>query len=494
MIERTLYRKVLTTTFVLLGAALLCRMSNGYFSIAMVCAGIYWAATRQYGKALSCYGYFPFLAVVNPYIVPKPSIMGMSLRIGPLLIGMVLFLVAMNREGRHRLPLGTLFAYLLCVSISSSTGWSPKVSYFKLINFVFFVLGFWIGTQNLQNHPKELEFVRVFILSMALITVAGSLCTLPFPGIAYPLDLQMASVFRKEGLEGATAYFQSQGGGMTLFAGITFHSQTLGPLLSCLFTLVLADMIFIERRMTFLHISLLGTIPVLLFMTRSRTALLSFAVGSVLILTYAASHVSVSPNFRRRINQLVKIGVFALIALAAVAEVSNRSVTRWIRKTDEVSSDNRSLAEAVTSTRLGLIDMGLDEFKRNPVFGMGFQVNFESQILYGNKEWLILSAPVEKGLLPIVVLGEGGIVGSIVFLIFLISFYLTCLRRKYVITIAAFTTFIATNFGEATFFSPGGGGGIEWFLTAVGGFCMDTILLYWKRLDVQLAMAEYSRR
>ncbi len=481
--------KVFKLTVMLGIAAFFCRITGGYFSVALVALGVHWVITRQYGKALACYAFFPFLVVVNPFIVPKPAVMVWALRLGPLIIGMLLVALAMNRRGEHRLPLGTMLIYLICVALSSCAGWAPKISFLKLINFIFFFLGFWIGTQNLQDFPKETEFVRIFILSLAVLTVFGSICTLPFPAIAYPLDIQMAEVFRKEGAEAAAAYFRSRGSGMTLFAGITFHSQTLGPLLSCLFVLVLADALFIECKVTKLHLLLLAAMPILLFMTRSRTAFLSFVVGSAMVLWYAASRIRMEFVLRARVKNLAKAGCALMLLGLVVAEASNKVVTRWVLKTDDTRYDDRSLTEAVTSTRMGLVELSMEEFRMNPLFGMGFQVNHESRELYGNNAGLVLSAPVEKGLLPLMVLGESGIVGTIAFLVFICSFYATCHRRKYMVTIATFTTFLATNLGEATFFSPGGGGGIEWMLTAVGGFCLDTLILFRNKRDVWYSMS-----
>ena len=50
--------------------------------------------------------------------------------------------------------------------------------------------------------------------------------------------------------------------------------------------------------------------------------------------------------------------------------------------------------------------------------------------------------------------------------------------------------FLVTNMGEATFFSPGGGGGFLWMLCVVGGFALDTILLY--RSNVEMAWQQMA--
>ena len=58
-------------------------------------------------------------------------------------------------------------------------------------------------------------------------------------------------------------------------------------------------------------------------------------------------------------------------------------------------------------------------------------------------------------------------------MIFLISFYSTSCRRRLYVTAALFTVLLATNMGEATFFSPGGGGGVLWTISIIGGYCID---------------------
>ena len=76
------------------------------------------------------------------------------------------------------------------------------------------------------------------------------------------------------------------------------------------------------------------------------------------------------------------------------------------------------------------------------------------------------------------VLGETGILGVFCFVLFLGAFYFGCSKRKYHVTLTIFAVFLVTNMGEATFFSPGGMGGVLWMMACVGGFTIDTTLLY----------------
>ena len=54
--------------------------------------------------------------------------------------------------------------------------------------------------------------------------------------------------------------------------------------------------------------------------------------------------------------------------------------------------------------------------------------------------------------------------------------------------------------GEATLFSPGGIGGILWMVSVVGGFTIDTYLLFqrqlerqWAAMGFQMAVPTYER-
>ena len=75
------------------------------------------------------------------------------------------------------------------------------------------------------------------------------------------------------------------------------------------------------------------------------------------------------------------------------------------------------------------------------------------------------------------ILGETGVVGLIVFCIFVITFMNGCARRKLHVTATMFIVLCATNIGEATFFSPGGSGGTLWMMSVVGGYVIDMKVL-----------------
>lgn len=471
--RQTSYKRVAKLLAFLVGVMLLCRATNDAALPVVVIVGLWCTVSRRIGWALVFFALFPFLVVVNPGILPKETpVARYALRFGPLLIGLALALLAVNRRGRDRLPFGSLVPFLLLAFISSMQGWAPYVSYLKLVNFGVFLVGIWIGTQNLQGSYRQLEFVRSFFLALSVLIVFGSITLIPFPSISYLTSLR--HVMAEYGAEYAESVFREMqlSGEKTLFTGILNHSQALAPILACVFGWVLCDMLFVERRFARVHLALLVCSLPLFYMTRSRVAFLSLASVLFIVYFYTTRKVRCPEDVRRKLRQGLA-GFLALIAVVAVvAQLRTGAMMEWLRKTNDVAGDTRTLVDAVTASRESLIEMSMYEFRRNPLWGSGFQVAEYTRDQVRN-QGIVLSASIEKGILPVMVLGETGILGSCAFLFFLFSFYRQCARKGYFVTVSLFSVYLVTNIGEATFFSPGGVAGIEWMICVVGGFTLD---------------------
>jgi hypothetical protein len=208
-------------------------------------------------------------------------------------------------------------------------------------------------------------------------------------------------------------------------------------------------------------------------MTRSRIGLLTLLVAMLAATFFCLPKAKVSRRVKSAFWVALFMGFFALLLGGAITEIKSKSITRWIRKTEDVAGDERSLGEAVTASRQGLINANLVDFRRNRLLGSGFQVSPDMRRLYEQRKVTLFSAMIEKGLLPLMILGESGIVGAVVFVCFLIVFYKTCARKHYTATATLFTVYLTTNLAEATFFAPSGGGGVLWMLMVLGGFAID---------------------
>ena len=431
----------------------------------------------------------PFFVIINPAFVGEglPMLYGISIRLGPLLIGLVLALRGASRQGTHRLPLFGIVPFLMVATISSADGWAPFVSYMKIINFIVFLLGLWFGTQNLQHRPKDVLLLRSFFLAVACVIEFGSVLTIAVPSVGYATSLRMA--LKEGGVEYANAVFQQQQADSvaTLFCGATNHSQALATLSAMIIGFTLCDMLFLERRFRWLHVLLVALIFPLCYMTRSRIGFVSLASALLIVCFFAARKISLPPVVKRHLNNGVLVGMGILLLAVIAGETRGGMLSQWLRKTNDTEGDKRSLGEALTSSRWGLIDESLRDFRRNPLLGSGFQVAEYTQEMVAQNKGLIISAPIEKGVTPVMVLGETGIIGEFFFLFFLFSFYAICTKRRYYVTFSLFIVFFVTNFAESTFFSPGGGGGFAWMISVVGGFTIDTYLLYRRQIEQQWA-------
>ena len=483
MTDINLVKRSILSAAVIVFLIVACRQTSGYFSIIIALLACCWAMANARGKSLCCYAFFPFLVCLNSVILPKAGVLGYVCRGVPVLMAIIYLLVAQKNKGASRMPFSCLAPYLVFMVLSSTLGYCPKVSYLKLINFTVFWLGIWFGTQNLDKRPDDIRLLRAFFFGLTIVLVYGSIVSLAFPGISYALDHEVAVAMKEAGLSAAAEAYQYRNlNRVQLFCGITFQSQALGPLLVCAFAWVSGDMLFVSRKFNKFHLFLLIPMPILIFMTRSRTALFAFFVAGVMLLVFAGRYISLPFSIKAKIKRLINIVIVIAIVGGIGLELTNHTVTRWLRKTDDVAYDSRDMGQALTETRMGLIERTMREFRYNPLLGCGFQVDDTTDMNFGRGSGLlVLSAPVEKGLLPIMVLGEGGIVGAVLFWWFMVAFCLRCYKRKYILTLSLFVVFVATNIGEATFFSPGGVGGIEWVYALGGGFLLDSILIRFRQ-------------
>ena len=470
MFGHPLYKLSLKLTATIMAVVALCRFSNGYGIIAVAAVGAFYALRGDCGISLFSYALFPFLLLLNPLILPKTPSSFMVSRITTVVLACCLILGGAKRKGGEQLPLGYIFFYLVIAVISSFGGYFPLISYFKVINFTAFFLGLYVGTKNIDQKPEDLFFVRGAFLAFALLLVWGSIAAIPFPSIAY--FTSVSSVIISEGVEAAEEVLASREGA-GLFCGITSQSQFLGPCLACLGGWVACDMLFVERKMGWLHLAVLAPIPIMIAMTKSRIGLLTFCMLVAILMFFCVPRIQLSESERRKISGLLQAFSILFVAIAIFAEVRHGTVSRLIRKTDEVAEDSRTLIEAFTSSRQAKIAECLYDFNQNPLWGMGFQVSSDHPRLYQQGKISLFSAPIEKSILPLMVLGETGVFGALAFAFFLFMFYHDATMRGYTATMTLFSVLLVSNMAEGTFFSPGGAGGVFWMFTVGGGFLID---------------------
>lgn len=392
--------------------------------------------------------------IVNPHVVPKGSIFGLTQRI--LMVSMGLLMTAnVLAFAKHRVMkpyLGILF-YLAFMIISSSVGWCPKISLLKLILFtVIYFAYFGVANQVGINLRVSSKRIRSVMLSVAILFTLGSAALIPFPGLS---QLRAQDVLDRGGsLEGLES----------LFMGMTSHSQCLGPVVSTIAVMILADLLFSIKKWDRLYVLILICCPILIYKTSSRTGMGAFLLGMFFVVyLFMMSHGVVNKRWKRKASSLLmSTAVFSLVTVVCLPGFRD-GITRFAMKR---GSDAGASTEGMLSSRQGLMVQALSNFRKSPLIGNGFQV---SEAMKGMKtEGLALSAPIEKGVWITAVLEEGGVIGWMLFVGFLLSAILISIKRRAYVGASCLFVCTMTNLGEFSFFSMSYTGGFTWAMVFAG--------------------------
>lgn len=472
-----LYKKTLNLLLLLCLVIAIGHFTQGMVIVLLAVAGGGFALAGKRAWAVLLYMTIPFLTIMNPLIMPRANSFFMVARLTTVGMSILLWFSSLRAKRDINMPLGGLFVYLLIAVFSSLQGILPLISILKIFNFTFFLLALYLGTRDLSHDVEGVILLRAGFLAFSIVIVFGSLLTLPFPSVAYYISV--SSMVLEYGIEHANMYLSSDTSNMRLLCGVTWQSQTLAPLLALVNAWLLCDMLIIHKRFDKLYLTMLACIPVMLYMTRSRAGLVAYAVSILLVYKFALHSGGLSYSVKSRLRQaMLAMGAVGVLVIG-VWMVRSTALQQWVRKTDNVAYDTRSFWEAFTSSRMELIEGAWQSFLDNPLLGIGFQVS-ELQLFYKDSLSLF-SAPIEKGFIITMILEETGLIGFIVFVAFVCVFVYECRRKRLYATMILFFTFLSTNLAEATFFSPGGNGGLLWCYVAAG-LIIDTMSLCEQRM------------
>ena len=322
-----LYNALRSAVFIFL-AIVLCRVTKGVFAWFLVLLGLGWATSNKLGKAVSCYMLFPFFVIMNPMILTKNTVCALALRLGPAIMTIGLFLSAGRRPGRHVLPLGMMAIYLVVAVISSATGYAPMISYLKIVNFAILLFGLWFGLKNIDRHPDDVMDMRCFMLGMMIVLVFGSALTVLVPSVGYfnmtNMLIQENHDLSMEEINFIVANMQ----GMRLFAGVTNQSQCLAVILPCAIAWVTCDMLFIERRVSALHLSLMVCALPLIYMTRSRIAFLATFSAAVIIYFWCIQMVRIRARLKAAFRSGMAVALLGVVVYCAYSERRHDTISR----------------------------------------------------------------------------------------------------------------------------------------------------------------------
>ena len=450
----------------------LCRFTMGGMAALLALIGFVAALTRKSSIVVCVFVLFPLFVIFNRAIIGVGGLTLLIAKFAFIAMAISSFVSTVAKEHvRERLPIVWIGLYLVFSCISSIDGWMPLISFLKILNFAAMLMGIYMLSQELQTSFESLRAIRAIFMAIAIIIIIGSVISYFVPSIGYSM-----LIFKLEGYgQFLTAEELLSRDGKVLFNGMTCHSQMLSPVVACLATWVLCDMLLIEKRMSLLHCIILAFTPILLYMSRSRGGLLMLVCVIVLTLCITIPKARLSDRVKHHMCILIAIATAVLLTAGVYSQLRSDTISRWLRKTDDVASDQRSLQEAFTGSRQALIEMNIRDFKSNPLFGKGFQVVDGMKEAYDAHQITWFSASVEKGVTPYVILGEAGLMGAIAFLVFLSTFYSACFKRGYMALMTNFTCFLVANLADSTFFSPSGLGGFMWTVACIGAFSTDCL-------------------
>lgn len=359
---------------------------------------------------------------------------------------------------KHRVmrPFLIIFAYILVMSVSSAQGWCPMISFMKL--FLFSLIYFaYFGVSNKVGIDAKVSTKRIrsIMLVFASYFVLGSIALLPFPGLS---QLDARTILE---MGGSLEDLKER---VSLFMGMTTHSQSLGPIISMIAVILLSDLLFSIKKFDPLYVVLLLCCPILIYKTSSRTGMGSFLLGQLFVIFLFANVRGVKGRWKSRVMSWAMLFGVLLLVVTACSPGVQKGIRQFTMKFGDAGAQDVTM-ENVMMTRQAKITETWENFKKSPLLGNGFQV---SEAMEGMKvNGLVLSAPIEKGVWITAVLEEGGIIGFTVFVAFLsICFFASIKRRAYMTASCLFVMTLA-NLGEFSFFSMSYTGGFEWAMVFV---------------------------
>ena len=261
------------------------------------------------------------------------------------------------------------------------------------------------------------------------------------------------------------------------FKGAFFHSQALGVIGAMMLVYLFTVYLFSPYRYKWFTLCLAAALTYQLFLTASRTGIGTAMIGCGATLTLAY----LTPGTgRRQVRfylsrlQLTVTAVVGFILMIFVNFFTGNSLGEKIggilNKYDR--TEGASIV-GVLEARLPLIEQAYANYLVSPLTGIGFGTSYDPLFIAG-ATWY--TAPTEKGFLPMAVLEETGLSGSLFFWAFIIFFLIYLIRDRNISGFGIFITMLVANMGEMLFFSFGGAGGMCWFVVAAGLVLSDRCL------------------
>jgi O-Antigen ligase. len=385
-------------------------------------------------QAIQAFALSWFFTMINPALAPEAELVSIGRY---LVIAAAAISVILRRNGSgfgttdRRLCQSTLLlgVFILTHSLIYST--FVVVSILKAASWFVVVLTLFYAWRGLTPAQHKILFNR---LQWGLIL----LIFLSLPFLAIP-----------------SIGFLRNGRG---FQGVLNHPQAFGPTVALVGSLTMGRVLG-EHRPRWRDLSLVILCLALIFLSQARTAGLAMMLGTFATAVLSPVFAGVPrkqllPGLRSR-----RIKFLLLLASAGVVFFGSfmaNSLAGFLFK----GSGATSVIDAADASRGVLINKMILNIKDKPLTGIGFGVaSYPDDMVVERDPYLNLpiGAPVEKGVMPLAVVEELGVLGALSVLVWMI-FILRSSSRIGVPQFAVSITLLLVNFGESMFFSVGGMG------------------------------------
>ena len=410
-----------------------------------------------------------FPSIGNPYFFPQNAVTTLVTRLTLMCIALLLMMRIAGRRAPVfiRPMLGILF-YIAWEAVVSMQGYSPIISYLKLLLFFPLYLAIYAIACDVTRSPRaNAKQLRTVVLAVCALFIGGSLVLTRFPGIGQMVAMRQTMA----GNDVAELVSRlAAGEGVSLFCGMCAHSQALGPTIALMSVLLFADYVFAVRRKDWIYLGLLLSCPILIYKTSSRTAMGTYMMGMGMVVYLFMQARAVGQRWKGKVLTVIfSLGVLALSALFVMPSIRQRTLKYALKFGGGEDRTAKDLTmENMTSSRMGLVEESLVGFRNKPLVGNGFQVGWWMQ--YQRRSGLLsyASAPIEKGVWPTAVLEEGGAIGLVLFAGFLFVTLVILVKRHAYCGACMLWTFMFSNLGEFNFFTMSYIGGFGWTLIFTG--------------------------
>lgn len=414
--------RVLKSLLIALACVASAQSSVTFFAFFLLNALV---ALRRPAVCLQCLVVSCLAVLINPTLTKD---LGPAIGIGRWLIfGSVLVCLFRYRSSwRMKSPQLVSASFLLYLITAFGGSYAPLASLSKLL--VFFCCLMLVSSLFELISSKDAQDI---LLISIIVVLFLSLITGLSPSVA----------FARNG---------------TGFQGILSHPQTFG-IFAAMAAPYLAYLGVTRKSalLGFLAVLCLSLLP----LSEARTGFVTAILSCALVLVLNAKSVGFSAQGRALAFALIPILLGTSILFS---DVVYEKGTTFLRKRQE----KQDFSEALVSSRLRLVLIALEGFRRSPILGNGFGIP-SNERAYQSKvkdEAKNLSLSTEKGVLYPAILDETGIVGVVAFLLLLTWLVMPILINKIKSGAILLFAFLTVNLGEAIFFSFGAIGFWCWLL------------------------------